>query len=107
MTDRIETIDFASYQWRCKLCIERGECSSDVEAAGAALSHLRMMHGLPGPMMMDRLPTSDEIDDAVDRWHQGDGKGIDLHEYLGWSWEDYGKWVQYPSFIPGPLRIWP
>ncbi|WP_157186566.1 hypothetical protein [Nocardia jiangxiensis] len=38
--------------------------------------------------------TDDEIDDRVDEWHNGAGLGMDLHEYLGWTWEQYQEWLE-------------
>lgn len=51
------------------------------------------------------MPTEEEIDDAVERWHKGAGEGLELHEYLGWSVEEYSAWVRNPDAIPDrPLR---
>lgn len=33
------------------------------------------------------------IDDKIAAWHDGDGEGLELHEYLGWTWEAYCHWV--------------
>ncbi len=33
------------------------------------------------------------VDDAIDAWHEGDGK-VPLHEYLGWTREEYRAWVE-------------
>lgn len=44
--------------------------------------------------------TEDELDDAVAAWHDGDGDGLELHEYLGWTWEEYGAWVEIPHRRP-------
>ena len=37
------------------------------------------------------------IDDLIDEWHDSDSE-LQLHEYLGWSEEDYRKWVYDPNF---------
>jgi len=37
--------------------------------------------------------TDDEIDDKIAEWHQGDSPGT-LHEYLGWTREEYAHWVK-------------
>ena len=37
--------------------------------------------------------TEEELDDLIDKWHNGDGKGLELYEYVGVSREDYAKWV--------------
>lgn len=48
-------------------------------------------------------PTNDDVDDAVTEWHmRGDGA---LHDWLGWSFEEYAAWVRSPEKIPArPLR---
>lgn len=41
-----------------------------------------------------------EILDWIDRWHDsGQEVSIQLHEYLGMSWEDYGRWMQSDSYL--------
>ncbi|WP_107316338.1 hypothetical protein [Achromobacter xylosoxidans] len=40
-----------------------------------------------------------EIDDFVDAWHEGDGEGLELHEYLGMTWEEYSIWATSPSIL--------
>ena len=60
----------------------------------------------------ERKPTSDEVDDAVASWHDGnaDGdalEGMPLHKYLGWTEEEYKAWVADPGAIPDrPLEFW-
>ena len=40
-----------------------------------------------------------DIDDWIDRWHHGDGKeGETLHEFLGFTWEEYAEWVRDPGY---------
>lgn len=41
----------------------------------------------------------DEIDDFVEKWHEGECSDLDLHEYLGMSWEDYSIWATNPSVL--------
>lgn len=36
------------------------------------------------------------IDDLIDEWHKSDSE-LPLHEFLGWSEEDYRKWVMDPN----------
>lgn len=38
----------------------------------------------------------DSIDDKIDEWHNSDSE-LPLHEYLGWSEEQYHKWVMAPD----------
>ncbi len=43
--------------------------------------------------VMDGQASCADVDDFVDRWHEGDST-TSLHEYLGMSAEDYGTWVE-------------
>lgn len=36
----------------------------------------------------------DDIDDFIGRWHDGDGQGMRLHEYLGLTWDEYARWAE-------------
>lgn len=38
----------------------------------------------------------DEIDDYIDKWHEGDSD-IPLHTYLGMSREEYAAWLKSPE----------
>lgn len=40
--------------------------------------------------------TPEQIDDAVDRWHDGRGyaRSRGIAEYLGWTDEEYKEWVR-------------
>jgi hypothetical protein len=44
--------------------------------------------------------TDDEIDDRIDEWHTMDDAEYialgepALHEYMGWTWEEYVRWVE-------------
>lgn len=40
----------------------------------------------------------EEIDDAVAAWHEG-GSGLELHEFLGMTWEEYALWVETPAAL--------
>lgn len=41
----------------------------------------------------------DEIDDYIDRWH-ATPEGVPLHEYLGFSRDEYGLWLRSPDSLP-------
>jgi hypothetical protein len=41
----------------------------------------------------------EEIDDFVDRWHEGKYKGK-LHDFLGMTWKEYSLWVVDPEALP-------
>jgi len=44
------------------------------------------------------------IEDWVERWHEGGGFGLELHEYLGLSEEEYEWWVQDPEMLVVAFR---
>lgn len=46
--------------------------------------------------------TDDQIDDAIDAWHDGDGK-VPLHEHLGWTRERFRAWVEGPAVVTASL----
>ncbi|MBY4212890.1 hypothetical protein HQO42_14975 [Rhodococcus fascians] len=41
--------------------------------------------------------TDDEIDDAVDAWHDLPAHVRGLAEYLGWTESQYAEWVESPQ----------
>lgn len=46
------------------------------------------------------LEPSEEIHDWIDRWHTDKTlHTIPLHEYLGFSWEEYQRWSKEPSLL--------
>lgn len=39
--------------------------------------------------------TDEEIDDKIEEWHQTSSyKELSLHEFLGWTWQQYKNWVE-------------
>jgi hypothetical protein len=52
--------------------------------------------------------SSSEVDKRVDEWHDGKaGKNVELYEYLGWTQEQYRKWVEtgeLPNFDLRPIN---
>lgn len=38
--------------------------------------------------------TAEDIHDRIDAWHRGDTTVVDLHTYLGMTWEQYRHWVE-------------
>lgn len=44
-----------------------------------------------------------EIDDYVDRWHHAKDADMELHEYLGMTWDEYSLWATKPSVLPDIL----
>ncbi len=43
---------------------------------------------------------SELLDDMVDKWHNGDGVGQELREYIGMSQKEYEKWMQGSGIPP-------
>ncbi|PZU96024.1 MAG: hypothetical protein DCE90_11395 [Pseudanabaena sp.] len=42
----------------------------------------------------------DEIDNYIDEWHDSDSDmSLELHEFLGMTWEEYSLWVVKPRFL--------
>ena len=44
------------------------------------------------------------IDDYVARWHEGGGFGLELHEYLGLTEQEYRLWVVDPDVLTAMFR---
>lgn len=62
-------------RWACIWDVDAQECSSSCVC---------------------RVVDEDLIEDAVDSWHASthDQMGVELHEWLGWTWEEYKRWVE-------------
>lgn len=46
--------------------------------------------------------TAENVHERVHAWQYGAGRGLELHQYLGWTWKQYACWVktgQVPSDI--------
>ena len=37
--------------------------------------------------------TYDDLNEYFEQWHKGGGCGVELHEYLGLTLEQYAKWA--------------
>jgi hypothetical protein len=47
----------------------------------------------------------DEIDSYEEAWHSGqEGQDMELHEFLGMSWNEYSLWATKPSILPSIIR---
>lgn len=49
--------------------------------------------------------TPEEIYGRIDLWHDGAGKDLTWHQYLGWTSSQYATWVQthaLPDFCTCP-----
>lgn len=44
------------------------------------------------------IALTSEIDDEVDQWHN-EPSDIELHEFLGFSEDEYDLWVSSPEFL--------
>jgi len=45
-------------------------------------------------------PIIAEINNAIAAWHDGAGGDKSLHDFLGWSFEEYAAWVSDEHAIP-------
>lgn len=46
-----------------------------------------------------------DIHDAIAEWHDKPEDGVSLHAYLGMTWEQYARWVDYGELPEGsPYR---
>ena len=45
-------------------------------------------------------PTPDEIEARIAAWHAAPGDGTPLHAALGWTHEEYERWVHDPNAAP-------
>ncbi|MGW5781126.1 hypothetical protein [Streptomyces sp. NPDC003863] len=41
----------------------------------------------------------DEIDSYIDAWHDADDTDLELHEFLGMTWDEYRLWVEKPTTL--------
>jgi hypothetical protein len=41
-----------------------------------------------------------DIDQYVDQWHNAEGGSLELHEFLGMTFEEYSMWATKPSVLP-------
>lgn len=48
---------------------------------------------------LDNKASPNDIDDYVESWHQGTASDLDLHQYLGFTKEEYNQWALHPSQI--------
>lgn len=39
-----------------------------------------------------------DIDDFIDCWHDGESL-LELHEYLGLSFDEYAAWIEHPDSL--------
>ena len=43
---------------------------------------------------MTRPRTEQELDDLIMYWHDVDDTERPLHEFLGWTWDEYKHWAE-------------
>ena len=43
--------------------------------------------------VLDGKASYDDLNEYFEQWHKGGGYGVDVHEYLGLTWEQYAKWA--------------
>lgn len=44
------------------------------------------------------------VDDMVDAWHEGAGQSLELHEYLGLTFDEYAKVFRDPKALDTAVR---
>lgn len=49
------------------------------------------------------VPAEDEISDAIQAWHDS-GTDLELHDWLGWTADEYAGWVRDDGIPARPLR---
>ncbi len=48
---------------------------------------------------------TDEIERYEEAWHMGqEGQELELHEFLGMSWDEYSLWATKPSILSSIIR---
>lgn len=59
--------------------------------------------GYDGPTFLSLVLTKkarlSEVDDYVAQWHEGQGQGAELHEYLGLTTAEYSRFMHSPSVL--------
>lgn len=48
-------------------------------------------------------PLEEVVDDEIDAWHDS-SSGKALHEYLGFTWDEYSSWAEGDSTVEEILR---
>jgi len=48
-------------------------------------------------MLNKHVVTEENIHDLIDEWHEGDSNQ-ELHEFLGFTFEEYARWVETDEF---------
>lgn len=43
-------------------------------------------------------------EEMIEAWHEGAGKGQELHEYLGLTWDEYGAVVLDPEELDAAVK---
>lgn len=76
---------------------ERASAGSFVEIwhcpwCGTALPG-HVPHPAPEPEIVGKALTEDEVELRMAAWHGGSGGISKLHEYLGWTWDEYTRWA--------------
>jgi hypothetical protein len=63
----------------------------------------------PGPTFLERHRAGEEldVDDFVEAWHEGAGEGLELHEFLGMTWDEYGHWARTAELPAAPSATTP
>lgn len=46
-----------------------------------------------------KTATPEQVDDWVDRWHNGEGDGLTLRQFLGLTEQQYAEWMRNPAVL--------
>jgi hypothetical protein len=52
-----------------------------------------------------RQVTANDIHDFIDMWHEDITIRCELHDYLGFDWNEYVEWVHNPSDLDSILSL--
>jgi hypothetical protein len=55
-------------------------------------------------MTLEESEMHEALDDLIDRWHEGEGREMKLHEWLGMTREEYGPFASR-AVIPAGYRL--
>ncbi len=57
---------------------------------------------MPNPVRDHDDCSKEAIAESIDAWHASDS-ALELHEWLGWAWEEYAHWVKTSEAPKRPI----
>ncbi|MBM3333393.1 Lar family restriction alleviation protein [Candidatus Sumerlaeota bacterium] len=88
--------------WSWVRCLSCGARTDEIEAAYSDLPSAKATWNTRAALSLP-TPTIDReamVEAAIEAWH---GRDLPLHEWLGWSWDEYAVWVANGT-IPRPPK---